>query len=74
MKMMFFSSDHAEVDLVAKRFVEADIPCEVRRIEVPNPSDSELWINNDKDTHRAVMLCVQLGMGFAKRPKEKLAA
>ena len=60
--------------MVANRFVEAGIPCEVRRIEVPSPSDSELWITNDADAHRALMLCTHLSMGFAKRAKEKLAA
>jgi hypothetical protein len=80
MKMLFFSSDWTEVELVRKKFVDADIPCEVR---IQNPSDmppsaidAQLWIHNDHDAYRALMLCVHLGIGFGKPsiPTEKLAA
>src|SRR5205807_3976221 len=66
MKMLFFSSDPSEVQSVAKAFDDADIPCEVRKgvrgiRSCPHPREMELWIRNDKDCHRALMLCVQLG-------------
>jgi hypothetical protein len=72
MKMLFFSSDRAEVELVLREFVEAGIACELRDSGVPeesmtSPADVELWIQNDADFHRALMLCVQLRVGFAKR-------
>ncbi len=70
MKMLFFSSDSTEVQQVSQEFTQAGIPCEIR-----NPGlvrgvfrDTELWIRNDRDCHRAFMLCVQLGIGFARRP------
>ena len=69
MKLLFFSSEREEVELVRKELVEAGTPCEVRdRAIAPggNPSDAELWIH-DKDSHRALMLCVELGVGFFKR-------
>jgi hypothetical protein len=72
MKLMFFSADRAEVELVRKEFIYADIPCEVRVGSVgkgifSSPCDWELWIHNEEDSHRALMLCVELGLGFAKR-------
>ncbi len=72
MKMLFFSSEHLEVEQVFEELVRAGIPCEVReevRVEhaSPNASGAELWIQHDCDSHRAFMLCVRLGMGFAKR-------
>ena len=35
MKILFFSSDHSEVELVAREFVEAGIPCEIRVRDIP---------------------------------------
>jgi diadenosine tetraphosphatase ApaH/serine/threonine PP2A family protein phosphatase len=71
MKMLFYSSDHAEVERVSREFALAGITCEVRhfpsRKGKPVP-DAELWIRNDRDCHRAFMLCVRLGIGFARRP------
>ena len=72
MKMLFYSSDGPEVELVGKEFKDAGIACEVRKGPAlkgatPHPPQAELWIQNDKDCHRAFMLCVQLGVGFAKR-------
>ncbi len=71
MKMLFYSSDHAEVERVSREFALAGITCEVRhfpsRRGKPIP-DAELWIRNDGDCHRAFMLCVRLGIGFARRP------
>jgi len=71
MKMLFFSSDWAEVEMLRKEFCAANIPCKIRvrtlaEIRPPNVAEAELWIQNDKDWYRASMLCVQLGLGFAK--------
>ena len=70
MKMLFFSADGTEVELVGKEFTEAGISCEVRNApkQKSRPSEAELWIRDDKDCHRALMLCVHLGIGFSKRP------
>jgi len=71
MKMLFFSSDWTEVELVRKEFLDAKIPCEVR-IDGParnvpaNAIDAQLWIRNERDAYRAVLLCVELGIGFGK--------
>ena len=71
--MLFFSSDKAEVETVSQVFTQAGIPCEVRPGLAPhgraeNPRQAELWIRDDKDCHRALMLCVELGIGFSRRP------
>ena len=76
MKMLFFSSDVSEVRQVSNEFTLAGIPCEIRstpitRAESIHAASSELWIRNDRDCHRALMLCVQLGMGFSRRPHHK---
>jgi hypothetical protein len=73
MKMLFFSADVSEVDQVSKEFSQAGIACEVRpgsltQVTPSMPAQAELWIRNDGDCHRALMLCVQLGIGFARRP------
>jgi len=72
-KMLYFSSDEAEVDLLSRELVAAGIPCEVRRGPdpeggFPHEGYAELWIQHDRDCHRALMRCVELGAGFAKRP------
>lgn len=72
MKLLYYSPDDLEIAEVSKQFAQAGIPCVVRhsalcRGEEPNHACAELWIRNDKDTHKAMMLCVQLGVGFAKR-------
>jgi hypothetical protein len=72
MKMLFFSSERAEVEQVRAGLLEAGVPCELREngmndAPVPIVAAVELWIQNDQDSHRAVMLCVELGVGFAKR-------
>ena len=72
MKIVFFSSDRLEVELLGKELAEAGIPCEVRNgvaikdllLGVP---EAELWIRNDKDSHRAFLFCVERDAGFAKR-------
>lgn len=74
MKLLYYSPDDVEIAEVSKQFASAGISCVVRRSAVcrgePTPSCSELWIRHDKDTHKAIMLCVQLGVGFAKRSSE----
>jgi len=70
--MFFYSSEHAEVEQVRKELMEAGIPCEVRDMVptegmTPGLPEAELWIRNDEDSHRALMLCVAHGVGFAKR-------
>ena len=81
MKMLFYSSDGSEVELISKEFAQAGIPCEVRNSPPANGSplpssqrgsaQRELWIQDDNDCHRAFMLCVRLGIGFAKRAAKK---
>lgn len=78
MKIVFFSSDRLEVELLSKEMSQAGIPCEVRESlvaeEVPlHVPDAELWIQHDDDTHRAFMLCVERDAGFAKRDTDTLA-
>ena len=72
--MIFFSADRAEVETVAQKLLEEGIECRVRVIEVPSPSDAEVWICNDQDFYRATLFCVGLSIGFAKRAKEKQLA
>lgn len=72
MKMLFFSSDDTEVEQVSREFTQAGIACDVRHTvcrigEVP--TQAELWVRDDRDCHRALMLCVQRNIGFAKRPE-----
>jgi hypothetical protein len=81
MKMLFYSSDGTEVELVGKEFTQAGIPCEVRNGETalarnppPRSPEAELWLQDDRDSHRAWMLCVQLGIGFSKRPAKAIPA
>jgi len=79
MKILFFSSDHSEVELVAREFVEAGIPCEIRVRDIPERAqafDAELWIQNDEDWYRSSMLCVELAIGLARpaAPTHGLAA
>ena len=70
MKMLFFSSDGLEVEQVSREFTHAGIACEVRHGRGKNGAvpDVELWIRNDADCHRGFLLCVRLGIGFARRP------
>ena len=68
--MLFFSADKSEVENVKQEFAHAGIPSEIRAglARRGAPRDVELWIKNEQDCHRAFTLCVQLGIGFAKRP------
>lgn len=72
MKMLFFSSEEAEVELVCRELTGAGLNCEIRRSPVPegSPNSSgsgEVWIHKDKDCHHALVLCVERGIGFSKR-------
>ena len=74
MKLLFFSSDDSEVQLASKKCADAGIPCEVRNSpqlhdEPPSAHCAELWIRHDADSHRALMLCVILGLGFSRRDR-----
>jgi len=78
MKLLYFSSDVAEIQRLSDELLEAGIPCEVRTGPVPKgeplgSAHAELWIQNERDAHRATMLCVELGAGFAKRTRKRPA-
>ncbi len=73
MKMLFFSSEKAEVELVNAELIRAGIPCEIREGPawdglLQGPPCAEVWIQDDRDGHRALMVCVEQGVGFARRP------
>ena len=77
MKMLFFSADGSEIDLVNRELAGAGIPCEIRnRPEAGNGdrtiSSAEVWVRHERDCYRASLLCVDLGVGFfvrsARRP------
>ena len=81
MKLLFYSSERAEVELLSHYLIEAAIDCEIHDSgEVKGlslrPAEAELWIRHDEDSYRAFMLCVEHNIGFAKRPAqtEDLAA
>ncbi len=73
MKLLFFSSDRSEVELVWSALLGAGIQCEIRsgpvakRIRL-SPGGTELWIEKDRDYHKASMLCAELGVGFWRHP------
>ena len=75
MKLLFFSPVDSEVVEVEQEFLHAGIPCEVRHAHrrKNDYGEAEVWIRNDRDSHRALMVCVQMGVGFAKRPNRKSA-
>jgi hypothetical protein len=66
MTMLFFSSDNTEVEQVCREFSVAGIPCEVKHQD--SFSEAEVWIQNDQDCNRALLLCVERNIGFAHRP------
>jgi hypothetical protein len=70
--MLFFSSDAAEVAKATKEFALAGIPCEVRNCRVQKCESAEaghreLWIQDDRDCHRAFVLCAVNGIGFSRK-------
>jgi hypothetical protein len=76
MKLLYFSSDPVEVERLSQELRAAGIPCEVHTKPLPegvmpNLASAELWIQNERDSHRATMLCVELGAGFAKRTRTR---
>jgi hypothetical protein len=72
MKLLFFSADRTEIESVSNAFSQAGIDCETRKTRLrkalpPNSGDTELWIKHDGDAYKALLLCVEQGIGFAKR-------
>jgi hypothetical protein len=79
MKMLFFSADLLEVETVSRAFHDAGIACETRESDLrqalfPTPAEAELWIQHDRDAYKALLLCVEQGIGFAKRSPHSDAA
>lgn len=72
MKLLFFSPNKSEVAEVSKELENAGIACEVRRHSKHRGGcdcgESEVWVQHDRDCHRALLLCVERGVGFARRP------
>jgi hypothetical protein len=65
MRMLFSSSDIAEIGRVGREFLEAGIPCGVRYDPpreglCPAPAHAELWVQSETDFHRAVLLYLRL--------------
>lgn len=61
MKMLFSTTDRAEVKQVKKRLYDAGIRCEVRNNRVAQgifgiPSYPELWVKDDGDILKALKL------------------
>ena len=76
MKMVYFSPDRVEIEMLSKELSEAGIPCEVRSglsgdKLPPYLPEAEIWIQNDQDLSRAFMFCVSKESGFAKREVPK---
>ncbi len=76
MKLVFFSSDRAEIEQVERELVDAGIACTMQSGPMPEgyfPSASyaELWVQDDHDWRRALMLCVGRGIGFGKRAAKR---
>jgi hypothetical protein len=66
MRMLFCSSDIAEIGRVGREFEQAGIRCGVRydpprEGACPTPPHAELWIHNEKDFYQAVVLYLRLG-------------
>ena len=72
-KLGIFFQDRFKPGLIrVKEFLDAGIHCEIRKCPFATAvsaiaSQAELWLQNDQDCHRAFRLCVQLGIGFARR-------
>jgi hypothetical protein len=81
MKLLFYSSDRSEVEFLRQCLLEVCIDCEIHDNGAVQglslkPPEAELWIENDEDSYRAILLCVEHNIGFAKRApgREDLAA
>jgi hypothetical protein len=79
MKMLFIASECTRIEKVSRALQGAGVSCEVRSprwFKSPprqTTTTSELWISNDQDCHKALMICVQLGLGF-RRSSDPLKA
>ena len=65
MRMLFASSDVAEIEVLGKKLAEAGIPCSVRYEPAKegmfaSPAHGELCIQQDEDACRAATLFLQL--------------
>ena len=74
MKMIFFSSDPLELAGLGQELAKAGIPCEVCRSVLVKRSpqelrEGELWLRNDGDRYRALLLCVEQHVGFARKAR-----
>ena len=72
MTMVFFSKDRLEIQQLSQELTAASIPCEIREAlcethEASSLSEAQLWIQDNRDLHRAFSLCVERAIGFAKR-------
>ena len=72
MKMVFFSADKLEVERLRHELVHEGIECEIREgLPVEEGfvafRETELWVQNDADVYRALMLCVERETGFGKK-------
>src|SRR5271167_3667159 len=68
MKLLFSSADIVEIGRVGREFVEAGIPCGVRYDPPkdgasPTAPYAELWVQDERDFYRAVILFLRLGGG-----------
>ena len=66
MRLLFSSSDITDIGRVGREFIAAGIPCGVRYDPPsegarPAPAHAELWVQNEDDFHRAVLLYLRLG-------------
>ncbi len=66
MKLLFSSSDIVEIGRVGREFVAAGIQCGVRYDPPkdgisPTAPYAELWVQNESDFYRAVVLFLRLG-------------
>ncbi len=73
MRMLFSSSDIAEIGRVGHEFAEAGIPCGVRydpprEGTCPAPAHAELWVQSENDFYRAVLLYLRLAGDSNPRP------
>ncbi|HSU53614.1 MAG TPA: hypothetical protein VLT36_06115 [Candidatus Dormibacteraeota bacterium] len=67
MKMLFLASDDAKVELVSRALKGAGISCEIRKGPVfkavaRTSNQVELWLENDTECHKALMVWVGLGL------------
>jgi hypothetical protein len=66
MRLLFSSSDITNIGRVGRQFIEAGIPCGVRydppgEGACPAPAHAELWVQNESDFYRAIVLYLRRG-------------